>query len=205
MKYFFLDTSNSNLILAIYKNKTCLAYYNKPCDNSLSSEVMVIIDKLFKQARVNPCDINKIFVAIGPGSFTGIRIGVTIAKIYAWTFNIKIVPVSSLEVLATTRFRGYAIVPLIDARRGYVYAGVYDKHLNIKNSDCYISLEKIKLDNKKCVVCSYDNFDGLKVIKPNVQLIKVIKKHEKDLPIDPHMINPSYLKLTEAEEKFQNE
>ena len=165
---------------------------------------MVIIDKLFKQAKVNPREIDKIFVATGPGSFTGIRIGVTIAKIYAWTFNIKIIPVSSLEVLATTKFHGYVIVPTIDARRGYVYAGIYDKHLNVKNNDCYIKLEKIIPDNKKCIICSYDNFDGLKTIKPNIQIAKIIKKHEKDSPIDPHMVNPTYLKLTEAEEKLQN-
>ena len=49
MKYFFLDTSNSRLLLAIYKNKNCLAYYNEPCDNNLSANIMPIIDKIFTE------------------------------------------------------------------------------------------------------------------------------------------------------------
>ena len=66
----------------------------------------------------------------GPGSFTGIRVGVSIDKVIAWGFNIPIIPVSSLELLATTNQEFKYSIPIIDARRGYVYAGVYDSENN---------------------------------------------------------------------------
>lgn len=208
MKYFFLDTSNSRLIVAIYKNKNCLAYYNEVCDKNLSSDIMPIIDKMFNQAKTSPWDIDKIFVVNGPGSFTGIRIGVTIAKIYAWSCGIEIVPISSLEVLASSKFRTDIIVPLIDARRDYVYAGMYDKNLNNLWKDCYINLEDLKrqLSDKKYIFTSYDQFESTyKILEPKVRIWNVLKKHLNDEPTNQHHLNPSYLKLTEAEEKLKND
>ena len=84
-------------------------------------------------------DVKRIYVGYGPGSFTGVRIGLTIAKTYAYTLNIKLVPISSLQILAST-IEEDEIVSLIDARRGYVFAGVYDKELNSIIDDCYIDL-----------------------------------------------------------------
>ena len=74
-----------------------------------------------------PADLTKIVVAKGPGSYTGVRIGVTIAKTLAWTLNIPLVGISSLEILASgvgRYFDGY-VSPLFDARRGQVYTGLY--------------------------------------------------------------------------------
>lgn len=205
MKYFFLDTSNSHLTVAIYKNKTLLAGYNKPCDNKLSADIMPIIDEVFKKAGTSLWDIDKIFVVIGPGSFTGIRIGVTIAKTLAWASNTEIVPISSLEFMATTKVRTPYTVPIIDARRGYVYAGVYDKKLNKISEDQYISLEDLKkqLGNTKYTIVSYDEINEKKLY-PNININMILKKHLNDKSVNPHLINPSYLKLTEAEEKLKH-
>ena len=208
MKYFFLDTSNSHLIIAIYKNKKRLAYYNEIIGRDLSSQIMVIINDMFKQANITPWDINKIFVVTGPGSFTGIRIGVTFAKTFAWACKIDIVPISSLELLATTNSSRKLIVPIIDARRNYVYAGLYDKNLNQLEKDQYISIDNLfkKIGNKKVTFISYDKFELIKKIKyPNVQILKIIKKYFNSESVVPHELNPCYLKLTEAEEKLKND
>lgn len=207
LKYFFLDTSNSHLIVAIYKNKTKLAYYNEKCDNNLSSQIMIIIDKIFKEAKTSPWDIDKIFVVTGPGSFTGIRIGVTIAKTFAWAFATEIVPISSLEVMATTKFKGNYIVPIIDARRNFVYAGMYDKNLNLIKPNRYINLDKLlaELNGEKVSFVTYDIIElNGNIIKPNIQILPLLKQHLNDLTVNPHQINPNYLKLTEAEENLKN-
>ncbi len=208
MKYFFLDTSNSRLIVAIYKNKNKLAYYNEKCDNTLSSQIMPVIDRVFSEAKTSPWDIDKIFVVTGPGSFTGIRIGVTIAKTYAWTFATEIVPISSLEVMATTKFKGNYIVPIIDARRNFVYAGVYDKNLSLIKPDRYLPLNDLlnELNGKKVSFVTYDSIElESRVIEPDIQILPLLKKHLNDRPVNPHQINPNYLKLTEAEEKLIND
>ena len=177
--------------------------FNKKIDTDISVSIFSILDTMFKELNIMPKDIKKIFIANGPGSFTGTRIGVTIAKVYGYSLNVDLIPVSTLELLAGDVNKDY-IVPVIDARRGFVYAGIYDKDLNKIADDRYISLDKLKeeLEGKDYVLVSCDDIAGS--IKPKIDLIKVINKHEKDIPVNAHGLNPNYLKKTEAEEKLSD-
>ena len=199
----FIDTSTSYPIVSIIENNNIKAMFNKKIDTDISVSIFSILDTMFKELNITPQDIKKIFIANGPGSFTGTRIGVTIAKVYGYSLNVDLIPVSTLEVLAGGVNKDY-IVPVIDARRGFVYAGIYDKDLNKIVDDRYISLDKLKeeLEVKDYVFVSYDDIAGS--IKPKIDLIKVINKHEKDIPVNAHGLNPNYLKKTEAEEKLSD-
>ena len=199
----FIDTSTSYPIVSIIENNNIKAMFNKKIDTDISVSIFSILDTMFKELNITPKDIKKIFIANGPGSFTGTRIGVTIAKVYGYSLNVDLIPVSTLEVLAGGVNKDY-IVPVIDARRGFVYAGIYDKDLNKIVDDRYISLDKLKeeLEGKDYVFVSYDDIAGS--IKPKINLIKVINKHEKDIPVNEHGLNPNYLKKTEAEEKLSD-
>ena len=199
----FIDTSTSYPIVSIIENNNIKAMFNKKIDTDISVSIFSILDTMFKELNITPQDIKKIFIANGPGSFTGTRIGVTIAKVYGYSLNVDLIPVSTLEVLAGGVNKDY-IVPVIDARRGFVYAGIYDKDLNKIVDDRYISLDKLKeeLEGKDYVFVSYDDIAGS--IKPKIDLIKVINKHEKDIPANAHGLNPNYLKKTEAEEKLSD-
>lgn len=199
----FIDTSTSYPIVSIIENNNIKAMFNKKIDTDISVSIFSILDTMFKELNITPKDIKKIFIANGPGSFTGTRIGVTIAKVYGYSLNVDLIPVSTLEVLAGGVNKDY-IVPVIDARRGFVYAGIYDKDLNKIVDDRYISLDKLKeeLEGKDYVFVSYDDIAGS--IKPKIDLIKVINKHEKDIPVNAHGLNPNYLKKTEAEEKLSD-
>ena len=199
----FIDTSTSYPIVSIIENNNIKAMFNKKIDTDISVSIFSILDTMFKELNITPQDIKKIFIANGPGSFTGTRIGVTIAKVYGYSLNVDLIPVSTLEVLAGGVNKDY-IVPVIDARRGFVYAGIYDKDLNKIVDDRYISLDKLKeeLEGKDYVFVSYDDIAGS--IKPKIDLIKVINKHEQDIPVNAHGLNPNYLKKTEAEEKLSD-
>ena len=199
----FIDTSTSYPIVSIIENNNIKAMFNKKIDTDISVSIFSILDTMFKELNITPKDIKKIFIANGPGSFTGTRIGVTIAKVYGYSLNVDLIPVSTLEVLAGGVNKDY-IVPVIDARRGFAYAGIYDKDLNKIVDDRYISLDKLKeeLEGKDYVFVSYDDIAGS--IKPKINLIKVINKHEKDIPVNAHGLNPNYLKKTEAEEKLSD-
>lgn len=190
MKYLFIDTcSNSLIISTIIDNKIDYFFIDKN-NNDTSSKVMKVIE----EAVPDITGIDKIFVVNGPGSFTGIRVGVTIAKTIGFCLNIPIIELSELELLATTNTDTKYNVALIDARRGYVYAGIYDKDLNCYLEDQHILLNDIKYPVDYTIINSYDNID----------LLKIIKKHEFDEPINPHNLNPNYLKRTEAEEKLDD-
>lgn len=194
MNYLFLDTASSRVIISFIRNNEIIFNVNLQNDNNLSNKLMILIDENFKKNNLKPADINKIFVVNGPGSFTGIRCGVTVAKTLAFLLNIEIASISELETMAS----GYdeVVCPIIDARRGYVFAGIYDGIKNIA-PDRYISYDEITKGFKgKIVSYDYEN-----AYEPKVDILKLINKY-KDESINPHLLVPNYLKKTEAEENL---
>ena len=193
MKYLFIDSATTNLVVAIINEGKIAYIYDNNDGHDTSSKMMPVLSEAFDMVNFKPQDIDKIFVVTGPGSFTGIRVGLTVAKTMAYALNIPIVPISSLEVMASCS-GGTA---LINARRGYVFAGTYDEKLNVIYPDSYVLMSD-KLDKP---YISYDEFE-FTVEKPKIDVLKVIKKHENDYPVNPHTLKPNYLKMTEAEENF---
>ncbi len=187
---FYIDTCADEIILALVKNKIVDIYREKN-DTDLSTRIMSLIDNLFKKNNITPNDITKIYIVNGPGSFTGIRVGVTIAKLMGFCLNIPLIKISKLEVLSSA-CEGYSI-PVIDARRGYVFGAVYN-NLEMIYSDRHILIDELKeLYNYPIIETS-----------TNIDILKVIKKHENDMPITSHELNPNYLKRTEAEENYDS-
>lgn len=205
MKYLLIDTSCSYPVISIVINNNISFLFNEKIESDMSSKIMSIIDKGLRKSNIKIDDINKIFVVNGPGSFTGIRIGVAIAKTIAWSLKKEIVTLSSLELLATTVVDTNYVIPMIDARRGNVFAGIYDVNLNVIKKDKMIDLHEILKFKESYKVVSYDaNFENK--VFPKIDVLKIIKKHEQDETLNPHNVNPNYLKLTEAEEnKLKND
>ena len=127
MIWLGIDTANTPLSVAIVKDGTILAEVNSSMAVNHSLRAMPAIEELFATVQMQPKDIDAIAVSEGPGSYTGVRIGVTIAKTLAWTLKKPLYGVSSLKVLAANApyFNGL-ICPIVDARRNNVYAGVYE-------------------------------------------------------------------------------
>lgn len=195
-----IDTSISFPTISLTKDNEVLYEFHEEIKSDMSSKILLIMDQGLKKVNLTLSSINNIFVVTGPGSFTGVRIGVTIAKTIAWSLNKKIIPISSLEFMATTNTNKDYIISMIDARRGNVFAGIYTNTLECVMKDNLISLEELledKSDNYELV--SYDNIQG--AIRPLPSVIKIINKHIYDEGINPHELKPNYLKLTEAEEK----
>ncbi|MEH7336332.1 tRNA (adenosine(37)-N6)-threonylcarbamoyltransferase complex dimerization subunit type 1 TsaB [Neobacillus drentensis] len=127
MTILAIDTSNYALGVSLLEENQVLGEYITNLKKNHSVRIMPAIQTLMKDCERVPGDLTKIVVAKGPGSYTGVRIGVTIAKTLAWTLNIPLVGISSLEILASGTgryFDGY-VSPLFDARRGQVYTGLY--------------------------------------------------------------------------------
>ena len=206
----FLDTSTSKLIISIYKDNDCLYINEMDNANDLSSKVLPLIKKSLEECNLMVDDINKIIVVNGPGSFTGVRVGVTVAKTLAWSKNIIINTASSLEVIATTNIDTKYVVALIDARRDAFYAAMYDKNCKIIIDESYITrtdlFNKIKrhASLNDITFVSYDDIKDIDTTKPRLELIKIIKKYSKKKSLNPHSVNPNYLKKVEAEEKLND-
>lgn len=201
MIYLFIDTSISFPTISLVKDENIIFEFHDEIKNDMSSKILPIIDDALSINNLSLNSIDKLFVVTGPGSFTGVRIGVTISKTIAWALNKTIIPISSLEYMATTKTEKNYLISMIDARRDNVFAGIYDSNLECIKSDSLININDLlnNIDQDKYELLSYDNIQYS--VKPNPDVIKLIKSHINDVGINPHELKPNYLKLTEAEEK----
>ena len=131
MTILALDTSNKTLSVAV--ELTDGTIIEQTIENTLQHSVLLVptIEAVFNQAGITAKDLTKVVVAEGPGSYTGLRIGVTVAKTLAKSLGIPLVGVSSLDVflpnLASKVEVGEVVVPFFDARRGNIFAVGYQK------------------------------------------------------------------------------
>ena len=125
MKVLAFDTSSKALSLAILEDKQVLAETTINIKKNHSITLMPAIDFLMASVDWTPKALDRIVVAEGPGSYTGLRIAVATAKTLAHTLNIELVGMSSLLALVPYQQEGL-FVPLMDARRNNVYAGFYE-------------------------------------------------------------------------------
>lgn len=125
MKVLAFDTSSKALSLAILEDKQVLAETTINIKKNHSITLMPAIDFLMASLDWTPKDLDRIVVAEGPGSYTGLRIAVATSKTLAHTLNIELVGMSSLLALVPYQQEGL-FVPLMDARRNNVYAGFYE-------------------------------------------------------------------------------
>jgi universal bacterial protein YeaZ len=207
MRILYLDTSSSYLYAALYEDGAVVEEIKEKLDAELSVKALPLLTDLFTKSNIDPFSINKIILVNGPGSFTGIRIGVTIAKVYAWSKDISITTISSLEAMALSSIEDTDyIVPLIDARRGNVYTGIYTKDNEKILDDQYTSLSALLVATSSLggtiSYISNDMFETMSPIEPYIpNITKIINIHKEKEPINPHEIDANYLKKTEAEEK----
>ncbi|TLG80326.1 tRNA (adenosine(37)-N6)-threonylcarbamoyltransferase complex dimerization subunit type 1 TsaB [Vagococcus zengguangii] len=223
MKILSLDTSNQTLSLAVLEDERVLASYSSSVNKNHSVTLMPMIETLLGQIKMSPKEIDRIVVAKGPGSYTGLRIGVTTAKTLAWTLQAELVGISSLANLAASvgKVPGL-IVPLFDARRGNVYAGVYQwqgQELMAIKDDQHIDLATLvaQLQNEAGTIIFVGELsEGLaqviassELTNYQLELNPVLNSgflgkmgyHATELE-NPSSLVPTYLKLVEAEEKW---
>lgn len=123
-----IETATTNCSVSLSKDgETLILKEDKDSGYSHAEKLHVYISELFKEANINPKDIDAVAVSKGPGSYTGLRIGVSAAKGLCFALDKPLLAVSTLEILAhqVKINQGY-IVPMLDARRLEVYAAVFD-------------------------------------------------------------------------------
>jgi tRNA threonylcarbamoyladenosine biosynthesis protein TsaB len=148
MKNLAIDTSSSICSVAILENDNLIDEINIDDGKTHSENLMPILDEILKRNNIDIKDIEMISCCSGPGSFTGIRIGVASIKPIAEVLNIKVAQVTSLETLARNVENENTIVSLIDARNNQVYCGIFDEKYNKKEEyiadDINVVIEVLK-------------------------------------------------------------
>lgn len=231
MIWLGIDTSNYPLSVAIVQDGRILVEETTNLKLNHSITTMPTVEEVFRKADLKPQQIDAIAVAEGPGSYTGIRIGVTIAKTMAWTLKKPLVGVSSIQALAANalRFDG-VICPLMDARRGNVYSGFYrtaeSGSVQAELSDGHYSLddliERLRSLNEPVLFIGTDVDMHWEKIEQQLGNLAVRGTHMEDLPRassliylaaqqfegqaeEVHHFVPQYRRLAEAEANWIKE
>ena len=196
----FMDTSNKNVSISIIKDKELL---NEKIQNSIgnhSGYAVKMIDDILKENNIEKKDINRIVVVNGPGSFTGIRIGLTIAKVMGYVLEIPVIPISSLKALALSN--NGKVISLIDAKNNNYYFGCYNNGIN-ELQERFVSKEMLlSLIKEGYALVSYDDFmiDNYAVKGINYDAVSIVNA-VTDNGENVHNIKPNYLKLPQVLEK----
>ena len=188
----FIDTSLSDVSIALIKDGKLLSKINNSIPGEHSIYVTKYVDDILKENDLSPKDVDEIIVVNGPGSFTGIRIGVTIAKVFAYLQNIRIVSITSL-LARVIGYKSKYLLSKIDAKHNNYYIGLYDEEYNVI-TEKFTSINEIEE-----IIEKYSPL----VLDPSSEYnIEKIIEYTRKLPSENvHAVNPIYLKLPEAMEK----
>lgn len=140
MKQLFIDTAHRHLTVACVENEVIISLIHQEAFKSQSEKVMDAIDACFKKAMWHPRQLQSVVLTEGPGSYTGVRIAMTIAKVLASVAPISICTTTSLQLIAGS---GKNTFVLIDARSARVYGGLVNEGRLVKDASIF-TIEQVQ-------------------------------------------------------------
>ena len=187
MYTLFISTFDKLITIGLLKNGETIDKLEKESNKNHSEYVLPLIEKIMNDNEISTSYLQEIIVVNGPGSFTGVRLGVTIAKTLAFTLDIPIKTITSLEAYAvSTKYNKNKLITISDLKGKYV--GYFTKDNELINDYIYLNnkeYEEYKKDKKEL---EYDKFD----------LEKIYKYLKNKDSINPHNVNPIYIKGIEV-------
>lgn len=224
MRILSIDAATKGLGVAITEDNKLLAVSCLNVGKTHSQRLIPLLNDLLKSGNLTLRDIDLVAVTVGPGSFTGLRIGISSAKAIAYAIGAKMVGVKTLDALSRNCI-GYTgiICPILDARRNEVYYGIYDnqgKQLEKPNSKEPTELAKYlktEYPNEKVIFLGdaadiyYESMRN--VLGDNAVLAPAAKRvfmadsaafyaaEHSDTAVEPQEVKAFYLRVSEAEKQ----
>jgi tRNA threonylcarbamoyladenosine biosynthesis protein TsaB len=212
-----LETSTLSGGAALIDGDRVVGEYGLDVRVTHSERLMAAVDRLLADARWRPADLEGLAVSIGPGSFTGLRIGISTAKGLAMALGVAIAPVPSLDALAAgLPFAAWPVCPVFDARRGEVYTSLYRwDGREMRREWEYLALAPAELAarlTEPVIVCG----DGaVRVSSPHARMAPAAQRTpspacvaqlghvllERGAGVEAAALRPLYLRPSEAELK----
>lgn len=193
MKRLIIDVSTHLMYIGFAKDGLITDFSVRLAKKDHAKYLVDRIDQVLKRNQTTLDTLDEIIIGIGPGSYTGLRVGLTVAKMFAYTKNISLRQVSSLFLLTS----GYQqkIAAMMDARRGNVFGAIYQNG-KVLVADQHHSLAAFLANeahqDAKQVLIDETNF--------KVDLTNILK--QAVLVTDVHALIPNYLRQTEAEANY---
>lgn len=190
MRTLFFDVSTNVMYVGLAKDDILIDYSIRIASRDHAKYLVDRIDQVLKRNKLSLDKIDELIIGYGPGSYTGIRIAVVVGKMLAYAKGVKLKVISSLFFMTS----GYEhkVAALIDARRGYVFSGVYDqgqilledgyrKLSDLQDNPIYKAAQTVFIDDRSFMV--------------SPKLIREKSTYVEDI----HGLVPMYLRRTEAE------
>ena len=227
MKVLGIDTSSMATSVAVIENNKLICEYTINTKKTHSQKLMPMIENMLKISDINVNEMDMIAVCEGPGSFTGLRIGMATAKAIAHVNNLPIVGVNSVELLSgNMNLCDKKICAILDAQRTQVYMGKYkfenNELVEIKNVDVVEInelIEDLSTSNEEWILVGeavYKYEDKLKEVEniyipaPSHNVSKAsslctiaVNKYNKNIDVyDCYSVKPIYIRKSQAEVQY---
>lgn len=186
MRTLIMDTSTNLLYISFIENDKVIYEVKTLGLNNHSDHLLNLIEKGLNECNLQVKDFNKIVIGVGPGAYTGLRVSMSVAKMFSWTLNIPLYSISSLDLLTSGYKKDGSYVISFKAKKGYVYSKKFEivngNKENISNEE-FISLEQLDIENRTVITHDEMNIDCLN-----------IKENECKLVSNIHALEPNYLR-----------
>lgn len=224
MRVLGIDSSTFMLTMSLMEDDKLIFDVNIRQEKSMAESLQPTLANLLKEQDLKIEDIDLYGVGVGPGSFTGLRIGVAAIKTFAHLFDKKVVGISSLRAMAHSLPGARTIFPLVDARRDRCYRGIYsfsgERLEKIKNDEA-VHIGEIAKEVKEYedvvllgdVFKQYGNyFDGnIRIAPANLYYprassiaILTLEDYNNGIYSSPYEVEIEYLKPSQAERNREN-
>ena len=216
MKTLFIDSSRKSLSIALANENKLLFVSNINSYSKHSNYLMNEIKNIISNNNLVINDIDNIVVLNGPGSFTGIRVGVTIAKTLAWALNKKLYQLNNLIALKIGNYND-VVISVIPDKPSHSYVGIYESSKKVEE---YLSIDNdlLNIHNKNITIVCMEQNEFVIELKARLEknnsvefnlledynYLEIISLVLQEESINPHLAEPIYLKKIDAEKQNGN-
>ncbi len=204
MKILSFDTSTQKLSIALFEGSKKIDSYDSEVTGRHSQELIPGLQRILKRAHVRPKEVGCIAVGVGPGSFTGLRIAVTTAKVFCYTLKTKLVGISSLEAIARSATGEGEFAVLMDAKKAQVYAAIYRKkgeHWQVIQKPALVLREHfLQSLNSRTAILEAMIPSAVSIAQAAMERIR-LKKFDDPLKLEPLYLHPKDCNVAPSSKK----
>lgn len=189
MRTMILDTSSNLLYICFMENDSIIYEIKSMGLNNHSDHLLNLIEEGLQKNKIEVKDFDRIILGEGPGAYTGLRVSMSVAKMFAWTLNIPLYTISSLDLLTSGYKEEGLYLVKFKAKKGYIYHKAFSINNENKQVVCnemFVEDEYInnyKESNIKIITNDLYNIDCLNIKEDEIKLITNI-----------HALEPNYLR-----------
>ncbi len=208
MSTLAIATSGPNGGLALQSDDGAICHVPLASGRGRGRDVMPALHGLLRDVGLQPADLRRLVVDIGPGSFTGVRVGVTVAKTLAWSLGLEVTAVSSLDLLAAGAPAGTEVLAVRAAGRGTIYHRSPDGACGRSPASEVGPLAEGRtiLGEEAVALTARHGWSGTPLdVAPGAEALLAYVRDHGGTPVSPHDLAPLYLQASAPERKAAGE